>query len=281
MTGTFSDYKKKNDYLVCVDSDGCAMDTMDSKHIRCFGPCMVEQWALGQWRDEILRRWNEINLYTMTRGINRFKGLSLALQEIDRKYCRIEDLDTLVAWVDSAAELSNDALEKAIAANGNSVALQAALAWSRAVNAEITRLPEEEKKPFGYVKDALAYAHKNADVAIVSSANRDAVLEEWEHYGLLEHTDIVLAQDAGTKAFCIGEMLKFGYDPSHVLMCGDAPGDRDAAEQNGVWYYPILVRHESASWREFMEAGLDHLLNGSYGNGYQQEKTEKFLENLK
>lgn len=281
MAGIFSDYKKKKDYLVCVDSDGCAMDTMDSKHIRCFGPCMVEQWGLGRWQDEILRRWNEINLYTMTRGINRFRGLSLALQEIDRKYRRIEDLDTLVAWVDGAGELSNEALEREMAENGKSAALQAALAWSRAVNARITGLPDEEKKPFGYVKDALAYAHKNADLAVVSSANRDAVLEEWERYGLLEHTDIVLAQDAGTKAFCIGRMLEFGYDPSHVLMCGDAPGDLEAAEKNGVWYYPILVRREAASWREFMETGLDHLLDGSYGNGYQQEKTEKFLENLK
>lgn len=68
--GKLSDYKKKKDFLVCVDSDGCAMDTMDIKHIRCFGPCMVDEWELGQWRDEILARWNEINLYTMTRGIN-------------------------------------------------------------------------------------------------------------------------------------------------------------------------------------------------------------------
>lgn len=281
MTGTWADYKKKKDYLVCVDSDGCAMDTMDYKHIRCFGPCMVEQWKLGRWQNEILRRWNEINLYTMTRGINRFRGLSLALQEIDRKYCRIEDLDTLAAWVNGAEELSNDALERAMEEHGNSAGLQAALAWSRAVNAEIARLPDEEKKPFGNVKNALIYAHKNADVAVVSSANRDAVLEEWERCGLLEHTDIVLAQDAGSKAFCIGEMLKFGYDPSHVLMCGDAPGDQKAAEQKGVWFYPILVRREAACWREFMETGLDHLLDGSYGNGYQQKKTEEFLGNLK
>ena len=112
MTNIFSKYRKKKDFLVCVDSDGCAMDTMDSKHIRCFGPCMVRQWGLEQWQEEILARWNEINLYTMTRGIHRFKGLSLALQEIDRKYCRIDDLSTLVNWVEGAKELSNAALRK-------------------------------------------------------------------------------------------------------------------------------------------------------------------------
>ena len=33
-----SEFLKTQDYLVCVDSDGCAMDTMDIKHFKCFGP---------------------------------------------------------------------------------------------------------------------------------------------------------------------------------------------------------------------------------------------------
>ena len=34
----FDFFEKKRDYLICVDSDGCAMDTMNCKHIHCFGP---------------------------------------------------------------------------------------------------------------------------------------------------------------------------------------------------------------------------------------------------
>lgn len=275
-----SEYKKKKNFLVCVDSDGCAMDTMDIKHIRCFGPCMVTEWGLEQWKDEILSRWNEINLYTMTRGINRFKGLSMALQEINEKYTKIEDLDSLVQWAKNSPELSNDALQRAIDEQ-DSLCLKKALSWSKAVNASINALPQEVKLPFEGVKEALAYAQESADVAIVSSANLDAVLEEWERYGLLEHTDIVLAQDAGSKAFCIGELLKAGYDKDHVLMCGDAPGDMDAAQKNGVFYYPILVRREKESWKEFQEKAVSHLTEGSYGGEYQQEKINDFLENLK
>lgn len=275
-----SEYKKKKEFLVCVDSDGCAMDTMDIKHIRCFGPCMVTEWGLEEWKDEILSRWNDINLYTMTRGINRYKGLSIALSEINEKYTPIEDLDTLAKWVESSPELSNGALEKAIAAN-DSVSLKKALSWSRAVNTSITALPGEEKLPFRGVKEALAFAHEKVDVAIVSSANLDAVLEEWEKYELLGHTDIVLAQDSGSKAFCIGELLKAGYEKDHVLMCGDAPGDLDAAQKNGVFYYPILVRHEAESWQEFVDKAVSRLLDGSYGGVYQQEKIDAFLNNLK
>lgn len=79
MSEHIRDFKRKKDFMICVDSDGCAMDTMDIKHIRCFGPCMVAEWHLEEWEDAILSRWNEINLYTMTRGVNRFKGLAMAL----------------------------------------------------------------------------------------------------------------------------------------------------------------------------------------------------------
>ncbi|MDE7046296.1 MAG: HAD family hydrolase, partial [Acetatifactor sp.] len=150
-----SEYKKRKDFLVCVDSDGCAMDTMDIKHIRCFGPCMVAEWGLEEWKDEILSRWNDINLYTMTRGINRYKGLSIALTEINEKYTALEDLDTLTRWVDESPELSNGALEKAIAAN-DSISLKKALSWSKAVNASINQLPDKEKLPFEGVRQALA-----------------------------------------------------------------------------------------------------------------------------
>lgn len=279
MASVFDTFTKKHDYLVCVDSDGCAMDTMDIKHIRCFGPCMVEEWGLQQWEKPILDRWNVINLYSMTRGINRFKGLSIALTEINDQYTPIAGIGDLQAWVDSGAAPSNDAIQKAIDETGSEI-LKKALSWSKAVNVAITALPDDVKKPFDGAKEGLAAAAQFADVAIVSSANRDAVTEEWTRYALLDHVDIMLAQDCGSKAHCIAEMLKFGYAPDHVLMVGDAPGDRDAADKNGVYYYPILVRHEGESWAELVAHGLAHLKAGAYGGAYEKERINAFLKNL-
>lgn len=280
MSVTIEEYQKKKDYLICVDSDGCAMDTMDIKHIRCFGPCMVTEWGLEEWKDAILTRWNEINLYTMTRGINRFKGLALMLREIHETYTPIQDVDVLEAWVENSKELSNGALQKAMETN-DSVILKKALSWSQHVNASINELPFEVKKPFEGVKEGLAYAHQFADVAIVSSANLQAVLEEWELYGLLEHVDIVMSQNVGSKAYCIQELLKKGYDTEKVFMAGDALGDYEAAEKNHVFYYPILVRHEKESWSEFRDQAVDKLVDGTYGGDYQQQKIDAFMENLK
>lgn len=275
----FSEYQKKHEFLICVDSDGCAMDTMDIKHIQCFGPCMVQEWNLEPWQEAILRRWNEINLYTITRGINRFKALAMALEEINRQYAPIEDLKSLTEWAANAKELSNAAVEKAAKEQG-SICLAKALSWSKAVNESITQLPEAFKKPFEGVGEALKAAKERADVAIVSSANPEAVLEEWGKYGLLESVDIVLAQNAGSKAFCIGEMLKQGYDKDHVLMIGDAPGDEQAAKKNDVLFYPILVRHEKESWEMFRETILDEFIEGTYTGEKESRQRERFVENL-
>ena len=276
---TLSEFKKTKDFLVCVDSDGCAMDTMDIKHIRCFGPCMVEVWQLQKWENEILKRWNEINLYTLTRGINRFKGLSLALSEINEQYRAIDGIEDLIYWSDNADELSNASLEKEIEKAPEKDIFKLALKWSENVNEAIKKLPESEIKPYPLVKEALKLAHEKADVAIVSSANLGAVLEEWEKHGLLEHTDIVLTQNVGSKAFCISELLKKGYDNKNVLMCGDAPGDLKAAESNNVHFYPILVKREEESWKDFINQGFTLLLESSFDE-YETIKRRDFYKNL-
>lgn len=273
-------FRKSKDYLVCIDSDGCAIDSMNIKHINCFGPEMVTEWGLDEWRDEILDRWNCINLFSLTRGINRFKGLLMALTEIDEKYLKIEDLESLASWVESTKELSNNSLARAIEENPESICLKKALSWSNNVNASIKRLPEEKVLPFEMVKEALIFAHERADIAIVSSANLGAIMDEWERHELLPHVDLVLAQDAGTKAYCIGELLKKGYDRDKVIMCGDAPGDMDAAERNGVFYYPIKVNLEKESWTEFIDVGFNKLIEGAYSGEYQSRKNDEFIKNL-
>ena len=278
----FDSFERKHDYLVCVDSDGCVMDTMNCKHFHCFGPCMVDEWGLQQWQDAILERWNVINLFSMTRGVNRFKGLAMALGEIDETYKPIPGVKALQDWAATAPALSNDGVAKAAAEAADPEAkriFEKALSWSKAVNAAIVQLDEALKVPYDGAKEGLAAAHSFADVAMVSSANRDAVEEEWGKFGLLAHTDIVLAQDIGSKAACIAEMMKFGYDPNKVLMVGDAPGDSDAAKKNGVYYYPILVNHEKESWDEAIAVAFDKLQSGDYA-AYGEEKQQQFLQNL-
>lgn len=280
MMSEIKNFMKKKEYLICIDSDGCAMDTMDIKHKKCFGPCIVETWKLDEFEEEILKRWDDINLYTMTRGINRFKGLLMMLEEINEHMRSIEGLNDYKNWVESTKELSNKSLEK-ILVKKESTCLRKALEWSNYVNEKITQLEDSEKLPFEGVLEGLKAAHEVADVAIVSSANYQAIIDEWEHYKLLEHTDIVLSQDVGTKSYCISELIKCGYQKEHVIMVGDAPGDYEAAQKNGVLYYPIIVRHEKSSWDKLKNESIQRFTSNTFKGKYENSLINEFLENLK
>ena len=65
-----------------------------------------------------------------------------------------------------------------------------------------------------------------------------------------------------------------------MIMCGDAPGDLAAAEKNGVFFFPILVKKEKESWQEFMDVALNKLISGKYNDGYAEDKMCQFKANL-
>lgn len=272
MPYTLHEFTKTKPFLLCVDSDGCAMDTMNIKHFRCFGPCFADEWGLNEGRDAALRRWNEINLFSMTRGINRFLGLAQILTEL---FPDDQNVAAFSRWAQTSKELSERAVEAHAAENP---VFSKALSWSRAVNKAIGALTDEEKTAFRGVREVLQEVHTSFDIAVVSSANYAAVEEEWARCGLLAHVDVLTTQQDGSKAHCISELLKKGYAPQSAVMCGDAPGDLKAAEANGVHFYPILVRGEEASW-EALPAFLELVKQGN-AEGEEARLKAAFFRNL-
>ena len=266
------------DLLVCIDSDGCAIDSMECKHRRCFGPFMVEVWHLEAWKAPLLERWNRINLYSMTRGINRFLGLEMILREVDETCCRIDGLGDYSRWCGETATFSNAAVQEQIDRGAHPIFAQV-LDWSNRVNRGVGGI-SDQIKPFDGVAEALNAMAEHADIAIVSSANPQAVREEWTRFGLMPHVAHVMAQDAGTKADCIARLLQMGYAADRVMMIGDAPGDQTAAEKNGVLYYPILAGQEVQSWQQWLGEGWPRFRSGAYTAEYQGQQLEKFRSNL-
>ncbi len=268
------------EYLICVDSDGCAMDTMTMKHVRCFGPELVRVFGLEKWETAILKRWNEINLYTKKRGINRFQGLLLILSEVDAQYVKIDGLKKYADWVNHTTAYSEASLQAAVWEAKGCALLEKALIWSQKVNAAIQAIPASDKREFRGVREAFEKMKAVADLAIVSSANREAMEEEWERCGLMPYVDYAMAQDVGTKAVCIKKMIEKGYETSKIVMIGDAMGDFKAASEAGVSFYPILAGKEEASWEHFSKQVLDEIVNGRYTAERQKEEFEEFERGL-
>ena len=112
MKDKITDFQKTKDFLVCVDSDGCAMDTMDVKHIEAFGPEAVNTWNLHHINDHFLEVWNDINLYTKTRGINRFKGVVTTFAALETEGIEMPDISSFKKWAETTNELSAPSLRK-------------------------------------------------------------------------------------------------------------------------------------------------------------------------
>ena len=266
-------------FLICVDSDGCVMDGMTIKHIKCFYPCIAEIWELPEKSDLYLNMWNKTNLFSIKRGINRFKGLEIFLRQLKDEKVINYDIKALTNWVKNTETLSNHSLEEEISKTSDKC-LKKALKWSERVNEEIENMPKGSVVPFDWTKRALSDASIKADIAIVSSANKEAVISEWTKHGLIQYTKFTMTQEEGTKTECIKKLIKTGYFKENVLMIGDATSDELAARNNEVLFYPIIAGKEELSWEEFVEKILAAFFDGKYKEKYMNRCIEEFYENL-
>lgn len=255
-------YQKSSDYLICIDSDGCVMDTMDLKHKECFGPEIVKEFNLYEHEGLVLKLWSEINLYSKTRGVNRFRGLLKLFRQLKDYDVIIDNLDILEDFINNADALGNPALIKECEENDAEI-LHKTLAWSLATNKCIENLPKGDDIFFEAVESLINAASK-ADIAVVSAANSSALFEEWDRLNVSQYPKIICGQEMGSKAEIIKNLLDKGYAKEKVLMIGDALGDLEAARANGVNFYPIVVRDENGSWSEFRNNVLDNFINDKY-----------------
>lgn len=279
MKREFREYQKKKDFLICVDSDGSAMDTMDIKHFECFGPCLVQEWNLEEYEEKVLWIWNTINLYSMHRGVNRFLGLQLVLEYIDKHITPIAELDVLDKWIETTPELSNAALIRYLEDDYSTI-LPKVLRWSQSVSRQIALLPVDRRRPYEGVAEALLAAQEECDIVVVSEANPDAMYEEWELHGLAYFVNMILNQNIGSKEFCVSELLGRGYSPDKVIMIGDAMEDMEIARACGICFYPVILKKEEASWRRFEMEALERFYAGTYVGAYQEELIDEFVQSL-
>ena len=276
------DLPQQHEFFVGIDSDGCTFDTMEVKHKECFIPNFINCYDL-QGVSKYAREAAEfVNLYSQTRGCNRFPALVGQLDwlrrrpEVKARGVRVPQPAGLVQWIESETKLGNPALEQAIAAEGDPD-LKLALQWSLAVNQSISDLVRGVP-PFPGVRECLQRLAKFADLVVVSATPNEALMREWEEHEIAPFVRRICGQEFGTKK----EMLAWAaqYSARQALMIGDAPGDYNAAIANDCLFFPINPGAEEASWGRLLNEGIDRFLDGNFDEAYQQELLEAFNARL-
>ena len=272
-------------HLVCIDSDGCAFDTMGIKQRECFCPWMIEAFNL-QPVAEAARGCKEFaDLFSKTRGANRHVTIKRILTELLPSHPKVlsrgfsvPQYPAYFAWIDNPDSLlSNEGLAAAIGAETDLAAkqeLEAILEWSERVNWAVGEIVKGIP-PFPGVRESLQRIEGQADVVVVSATPLEALLREWAEHDIERFTALICGQEMGTKREHIA-VVGEAYPRDHILMVGDAPGDLRAAQANGVLFFPIIPGDEESSWREFVGEGLDRFFAGTYRGLYEEGLLDRF-----
>lgn len=271
-------FEKKHEFLVGIDSDGCAFDTMELKHKECFIPNIVNYWEL-QGVSKYAREAAEfVNLYSKSRGINRFPALIESFEWLQKRpEVKARNIDvpmprSVVDWINKETKLGNPALEKAVAETDDPD-LKLALAWSLAVNADVAKIVRGVP-PFPFVRESMEKLTAKADVIVASATPQEALTREWEEHDLDKYVAEICGQEAGTKKESLA--VAADYLKDHALMIGDAPGDYQAAVANNALFFPINPGAEEASWRRLHDEGIERFFAGTFAGDYQQSLLDEF-----
>jgi len=271
-------FQRQHEFFVGIDSDGCVFDTMEVKHKECFIPNFIKHYDL-QGVSKYAREAAEfVNLYSKSRGINRFPALVEQLDwlrdrpEVKARKVNVPKPKGVIDWIARESKLGNPALEEAVKETGDAD-LKQALAWSTAVNETVGDLVRNVP-PFPYVRECLEKLNPKADMIVVSATPNEALQREWQEHDIASYVEAICGQEAGTKKETLASAAD--YPSNNRLMIGDAPGDAKAAAANQCLFYPINPGDEDASWQRLLEEGIDRLLSGKFAGDYQDKLLAEF-----
>jgi len=272
--------KKSHDFLVAIDSDGCAFDSMEIKHKECFIPNIVKHWGLQSVSKYARAAAEFVNLYSKWRGVNRFPGLVKVFDLLDdwpeamRRGQSIPEAKALREWIERESKLGNPALIAEVEKTGDPV-LKRTLEWSEAVNRTVGEIVEGVP-PFPLVRESLGKIAGRADAIVCSGTPAEALKREWVEHGIDSFVAVIAGQEMGKKAEHIRLASAGRYGGANILMVGDAPGDMRAARANDALFFPVRPGHEEESWELFHEEALERFFAGTYAGEYEEGLIAEF-----
>lgn len=275
-----AEFKPTKDFFVGIDSDGCAMDAMDIKHQECFTPSYIKYWNLQAASTLVRETALFVNLHSTTRGQNRWVALNRLFDllrqrpEVLERGVKIPEGKELKKFLDSGYPRSDSGIA-AFAKENPSDEIEQCIEWGNGVN-ELIAWMVHGCAPFPGVREAFEAMQPHVDCMTVSATPLEALEREWNEHDLAKYMKVIAGQEMGSKAEHVRYAAKGKYDDDHIMLIGDAPGDRDSAFSEGVLYYPINPGQEAESWKRFREEALPKFLEGTYRGEYMNSLVAEF-----
>ena len=280
-------HRPQKDYFVGLDSDGTIFNSMELKHKDCFLVALIRVFELAPITHEVHLVWNYVNIFSNTRGTNRFKALILTFDHL-RKFKRVRQLNfqlpplkALEKWVLSSGSLSNESLKQLVMdlPKNEKETIETVLEWSKEVNrmvkATVFNLP-----PMGGSLKAMDFLNPFADLVVISNTPLDTLHREWSENNIVSNVLYIGGQETGTKIEMLIAVAKEKYAQDNILIIGDSPGDLIAAQAVNALFFPVLQSKEDESWHNFNMEGCENFLNGVYTGPYQNEQINQFKSSL-
>ncbi len=271
--------QRKNAKLVCIDSDGCALDTMEIKHKECFCTAFIECFGLQAIAKYAREAWDFTNLYSKTRGFYRMKTLVLSIELLAKRREVVErgfvlpDITLLKEWCETSPILSDATLRRFAEKHPDDMTLRTTLEWSAEVNRRVSRVVKGVP-PFLHVRESLAALAGKADVVVVSATPTAALEKEWTEHDIKKYTAFICGQEYGSKRDILAQLMT-QYGEGNVLMLGDAMGDFTSATAAGAAFYPICPSDEDGSWKLFFEEASALFTEGHYDAEAQKKYADR------
>jgi len=277
-------FKPEKEFFIGIDSDGCVFDTMEVKHKEFFCPNTVKYFGLFSIAKYVRETWDFVNLYSVTRGINRFPALLRVMEllseraEVAERGVMLPDMEPLRKWVAGETRLGNPVFREYVRANPGP-ALEQVLDWTLAINEDIAKWLRDTP-PFPHARKSIEKLRQVADAIVVSQTPLEALTREWKEHAIDGFVKAIAGQEQGTKSEHIAKAAAGKYPPERILMIGDALGDLKAANDNNALFFPVMPGDEDNSWKLFHDEALGRFIGGSYRGEYQDRLIEAFRRSL-
>jgi phosphoglycolate phosphatase-like HAD superfamily hydrolase len=276
-------FRPTKEFFVGIDSDGCAFNSMEVKHNDSFSVNLIKHFGLQVISRQVHQAWDFVNLYSQTRGCNRFKAILLVcdllreMPKVKKAGVSIPELPHLRQWTKTETALGNPKLKQKLdAATGEEKAeLDLVYAWSKAVNKTIEEIVHNVP-PFPALRPCLEMLATRADILVVSATPQEALDREWAEHGIDEYVALIAGQEMGSKTEHLTLAAKGKYAPENILMIGDAPGDYKAARDVDALFYPINPGEEEESWELFRDEGIARFFGKTYAGAYEAKLLAAF-----